>query len=107
MQSNSYVLLNFSIARFKYPKRFECLKTKLMYSTGLCFNAAADSGEGEGAAEDIPESITDGEHIVKAHESPLVPYGNDHQVKQKSQVVGQKDFNEKYKVVDGVSLLTV
>lgn len=64
------------------------MSEKVMYSTGFCLIAATNSGEGEGAAENIPQSITDGEHIVTAHESPLISYGNNHHVKRKAQLVG-------------------
>ena len=53
-----------------------------MYSTGFCLTAATDSGEGEGAAKNIPQSITDGEHTVTPHESPFISYGNDYCVKE-------------------------
>lgn len=42
---------------------------------GSCFPASGQSGEGEGAAPDIPESVADGELSSQAHEPQLVPHG--------------------------------
>lgn len=49
----------------------------MVYPTGNCLTAVATAGEGEGAAKNIPQSITDGEHFAATHESPLLPYGKE------------------------------
>lgn len=55
----------------------------MTYPTGISFTATATAGEREGAAKNIPQSITDGEHFVAPHEPPLLSHGKElnHNVK--------------------------
>lgn len=49
---------------------------ELLHASGQRESPAAEPGEGEGAAEDIPEGVADGKHSASTNESQFFPNGN-------------------------------